>query len=578
MSSVNNKLVIIGIDGATFDIILPMVKNGELPTLGKLIENGVYGELNSTIPPMTPPAWSSFATGLNPGKHGIYDFTERVSGTYSIRFVNASMRNGKCMWTISSEHGKRVAVMAVPFTYPPEEVNGVMISGIDAPGVGAQGDTSMMYPRELYHEIEKEVGRYIVSSNPMNDIYKGEMESALNRILTAVERKGETAKYLLSKDDWDQFVMVFGETDLVGHHFWKYYDPDSPFYEESSDAVKFSVQTVYKKIDTKIGEMLDIAPEGASVMIVSDHGFGGNNDIVVHLNNVLEEMGLLKFNKSGLDYIVASVLDKVKKIGLRLTPPVIKKELIKKQRGGLVNKMESKIRFSMIDWSKTSAFSEETPYFPSIWVNLKGREPGGIVSEGEEYNRVVDEIIKKLKELKDPFNNCNMINAVYRRDEIYSGESAAKSPDIIIDWNTPGGYSYISRPSLYSKNGETVRKFTQEELRQDKFRNKSGNHRQHGIFIGSGGAFLNGDKIENAQIIDIAPTALYIQGVPIPETMDGTVLNDTITSEFKQNNKLNYSSHSPENDSNSDNNDETPYTEEESEIIQKRLQDLGYID
>lgn len=578
MSSVNNKLVIVGIDGATFDIILPMVKNGELPTLGRLIENGVYGELNSTIPPMTPPAWSSFATGLNPGKHGIYDFTERVQGTYSIRFVNASMRNGKCMWSLSSDYGKRVAVMAVPFTYPPEAVNGVMISGIDAPGVGAQGDTSMMYPGELYQELEKEVGRYIVSSNPMNDIYKGEMESALTRILTAVERKGETAKYLLSKDDWDQFVMVFGETDLVGHHFWKYYDPNSPFYEESTDKVKVSVQTVYKTIDKKIGEMLDIVPEGTSVMIVSDHGFGGNNDIVVHLNHVLEEMGLLKFNKFGFDYLVAKVLDKIKKIGLRLTPPVIKKELIKKQRGGLVNKMESKLRFSMIDWSRTYAYSEETPYFPSIWVNLKGREPGGIVSKGEEYNRVVDEIIEKLKGLKDPFNNCNMINEVYRRDEIYNGDCAEKSPDIIIDWNTPDGYSYISRPSLYSKDGKSVRKFSKEELKQDKFRNKSGNHRQFGIFIGSGGAFANADKIENAQIIDVAPTALYIQGVPIPESMDGTILNDSLTAEFKQNNEPKYSKDGPDIGTNDDVSSETPYTDEESEIIQKRLQDLGYID
>ena len=171
-----------------------------------------------------------------------------------------------------------------------------------------------------------------------------------------------------------------------------------------------------------------------------------------------------------------------------------------------------------------------------------------------------------------------MINAVYRRDEIYSGESVEKAPDIIIDWNNPGGYSYISRPSIYSKDGKSVRKFTKEELRQDKFRNKSGNHRQYGIFIGSGGAFVNGDIIENADIIDIAPTALFIQGVPIPESMDGKILNDSITDEFKKTNDPKYSSHGPDDDGKVEDSNETPYTEEESEIIQKRLQDLGYID
>ena len=577
MKSEKNKLLIVGIDGATFDIILPMIEKGELPTLGKLIQNGVYGELNSTIPPMTPPAWSSFATGLNPGKHGIYDFTERVQGTYSIRFVNASMRKGKCMWSISSDYGKRVAVMAVPFTYPPEKVNGVMISGIDAPGVGAQGDTSMMHPKELYSELQNEVGRYIVSSNPMNDIYKGDMDSALSRILAAVDRKGETAKYLLSKDDWDLFVMVFGETDLVGHHFWKYYDPDSPFYEKASEAVNKSVETVYSEIDKKIGEMLEKVPDDTSVMIVSDHGFGGNNDIVVHLNKILEEMGLLKFKKPGLDSMIISVLDKIKKLGLRLVPPVIKKELIKKQRGGLVNKMESKLRFSMIDWDNTYAYSEETPYFPSIWINLKGREPKGIVSEGEEYNNIVNQVIEKLKQVEDPYNNCKMIKSVYRREEVYIGESVTTSPDIVIDWNNPNGYSYISRSSLYSTNGKPVRKFTKEELKQDKFRNKSGNHRQFGIFIGSGGAFSNDDKIENAQIIDIAPTALYIQNVSIPEIMDGKILESAISTEFQNSNEPKYSSNDSDVDNNNGN-DETPYSEEENAIIQKRLQDLGYIE
>jgi len=567
------RLAIIGIDGATFDIILPMVEMGELPTISGLMKDGVYGELNSTIPPMTPPAWSSFATGLNPGKHGIFDFTERVAGQYSIRFVNASMRNGKGMWTIASEYGKRVAVMAVPFTYPPDKVNGVMISGIDAPGVGASGDPSIMYPSELYNDLVKHVGPYIIASNPMNDIYEGNMKGALDKILEAVERKGESAKFLLEKDDWDLFIMVFGETDLVGHHFWKYHDPNSPFYEETLPEVNNAVKEVYRRIDRKIGEMLALLPRDISLMIVSDHGFGGNNDIIIYLNKLLEEMGFLKFKSfSSSDYLLAYILDKIKKFGLKLTPPFIKKELIKKQRGGIVNKMESMLRFSLIHWSQTVAYSEETPYFPSVWINLKGREPGGIVSI-EEYDRIREEIRKKLVEYKDPFTGTPIINSAWNREEIYQGPYLEKAPDIVLDWNNPNGYSYINRPSLYSKSKGPIRRVTKKELKVDRFRNKSGNHRQFGIFIASGDVFKRGQSIKGANLIDIAPTALYIQGVPIPKVMDGKILTQIINDKFRARENHVYSEESKE-----DNEVTRPYTEEESEIIRKRLRDLGYME
>ena len=570
----DKRLAIIGMDGATFDIILPMLEKEELPTLSKLMKEGVYGELNSTLPPMTPPAWSSFATGLNPGKHGIYDFTERVLGTYSIRFVNASMRHGKSIWTIASEFGKRVAIMAVPFTYPPDKVNGVMISGIDAPGVGAKGDSTIMYPSGLYNELVKNVGPYIIASNPMKDIYEGNLKSALDKILEAIERKGDNAKYLIQMDNWDLFIMVFGETDLVGHHFWKYHDPNSPFYEKTLPEVNDAVKAVYRAIDKKLGEMLSLFPEDTSVMVVSDHGFGGNNDIVIHLNKVLEDMGFLKF-KSFLskEYLFASLIDKFKRTGLKLTPPRIKKELIKKQRGGIVNRMESWLRFSLIDWSQTVAYSEETPYFPSIWINLKGREPAGIISPGQEYDNIREIIRDKLINLRDPFRGDLMVKAVYKREEIYTGPYVEKAPDIVIDWNNPNGYSYMSRSSLYSKNDGSIRRFTKEEMRSDNFRNKSGSHRQYGIFIAHGDVFEKGKPIEAAQIIDIAPTALYIQGIPIPKTMDGKILTQVISPEFLANHKPVFSE-----DMSEDRDNAHPYTREESEIIRQRLKDLGYLE
>jgi predicted AlkP superfamily phosphohydrolase/phosphomutase len=409
----------------------------------------------------------------------------------------------------------------------------------------------------------------------MRDIHQGKMKSALYKILEAVERKGDHAKYLIQMENWDLFIMVFGETDLVGHHFWKYHDSNSPFYERSIPEVNDAVKAVYRTIDRKIGEMLNLFPSDTSVMIVSDHGFGGNNDVVIHLNNMLEDMGFLKFKSSfSIERIIVSLLYKAKRTGLRLTPSAIKKQLIKKQRTGIVNKMESWLRFSLLDWSQTTAYSEESPYFPSIWINLKGREPAGIVSPGVEYEEVREAIMNRLSVLRDPYTGSLMINAVYKRDEIYTGPYVEKAPDIIIDWDNPNGYSYImSGSSSNSKNRSSMRRLTNEEMKADKVANNSGNHRQYGIFIARGEVFKKDGLITGAEIIDIAPTALYIQGMPIPTVMDGKILTQAISPQFLANQKPIFSE-----DAEGDKEKTIPYTEEESEIIRKRLKDLGYLE
>lgn len=146
------QILLIGLDGATWDLILPWVAEGRLPNLGALLREGSWGTLLSTVPPATFPAWSSFLTGLNPGRHGIFDFTRRKFGTYEVEFVNSTYRRGRSLFRIASEAGKRVGVIGVPATYPPEKVNGFLISGFDAP-VATGIDPSFVYPRELFSEI-----------------------------------------------------------------------------------------------------------------------------------------------------------------------------------------------------------------------------------------------------------------------------------------------------------------------------------------------------------------------------------------------------------------------------------------
>src|SRR4029077_14033209 len=133
MAAPGAPLVVVGLDGATLDLIRPWVADGTLPHLSRLCDRGAGGRLRSTIPPATFPAWTSLVTGVNPGRHGILDFTERIPGTYRLRFVNGSYRRAPALWTRLTHAGRRVAVMTVPATYPPERVAGIMVSGFESP-------------------------------------------------------------------------------------------------------------------------------------------------------------------------------------------------------------------------------------------------------------------------------------------------------------------------------------------------------------------------------------------------------------------------------------------------------------
>ena len=217
------RLVIIGLDGGTFDLILPWIKAEKLPSIAKVINASSYGRLSSTHPPSTFPAWTTFMTGKNPGKHGIYDFTQHKKNAYGIQFINSTFRRGKTLWQILSECGKRVGVLGLPATYPPEPINGFIICGFDSP-VTTGIDSSFTYPKELYRELKKQLGPYTITDFQEIRIEEGWHEQALTKIVQTLDRKAAYAEYLLKKEPWDCFMVLFGESDTVSHHFWMFHD------------------------------------------------------------------------------------------------------------------------------------------------------------------------------------------------------------------------------------------------------------------------------------------------------------------------------------------------------------------
>jgi predicted AlkP superfamily phosphohydrolase/phosphomutase len=576
-----SRLLAIGLDGATFDLIKPWVQEGELPNIAKVLQQGAHGKLKSTVPPMSPPAWTSFMTGKNPGKHGIIDFTARKPYSYEIEFINARWRQAETIWKIMSDADKRVCVIAVPITYPPEKINGVMISGIDTPGAtGGIADPSAMHPADLHAEIFKAVGPYLISPN-LVAYADDQCDAMVEAALQTMARKVETALYLYRKEPWDCFMLVLGETDGIAHRLWKYHDPQSPLVGKRGlqRGHENPLLRLYQQVDYHVGRLLCLAPDDTTIFIFSDHGQGGNGAKAVYLNRWLEEYGLLQFIQdtdgvvglSLLQDVILTHLQWAKSLGLKFLPPNLKKKLLR--RTSIAKRVESWLRFSHIDWSQTKAYSEETPYFPSIWINVRGREPAGIVSPGKEYEAVRGHLIELLSHWEDPDTGHPVVKKVHKREELYDGPFVDRLPDLMIEWHLDNGYSYLFKKSQSAKG--PVPPISRVEGRE-KQRSKSGDHRDNGIFLASGAAVTPQMTVSDAEIIDLAPTMLYLLGLPIPSDMDGKVLTQILSNAYLHSHPLQYCQRFG-----SDGNlPELPhdYSSEEEEAIRARLQGLGYIE
>jgi predicted AlkP superfamily phosphohydrolase/phosphomutase len=268
------KIMIIGLDGVPLGIIRRWAEGGYLPTLHRLMEGGAVGNLRSTIPPTSGPSWSSFVTGMNPGKTGIYDFLYRREGTYHVPPVNASQRGGTTMWRYLSDAGHRVGVLNLPMSYPVEEINGFMVSGWMTPYAA----TDYIHPPELAAELEGVVGNYRIY--PTETFREGRRESFLKASYDLLEMRTKTAVHLAGTKPWDVFLTVFFDTDRLLHQLWHYLESDHPWREDGEDREPV-VRDYFQKVDESIARLLACADEETQVVVLSDHGMGRANNFIV---------------------------------------------------------------------------------------------------------------------------------------------------------------------------------------------------------------------------------------------------------------------------------------------------------
>jgi len=540
------RVLVIGLDGATFDVLLPLVKRGKMPNLKKLIENGVVGELMSVIPPNSCSAWSSFATGLNPGNHGIYEFVVRRDKSYDVYPVNASHRDGKDLWYILSERGMKVALINVPYTYPPRKINGIIITGLGTPS-GA----NFVYPPHLRETIEKVANGYEMEATAMYP--EGREKIVLGEIFKVTRKRMKVVRYIMNLDKWDFFMVVFTGTDRLQHALWHFLDKNHPCYNEKrARKIRRTIIAYYSEIDKYIGEIVK-KNKDAIIVIVSDHGFAPVYKWL-HLNTLLWKMGLLRLKRNMRTLLLrlGITLSTIYKIFFMIGLGRLKREIsVEKARRILVNFFVS---IYDIDWSKTKVYS--LPGVGQIYINLKGREPSGIVNPGEEYEKLVNYIIKRMKNLIDPETGKHVIDKVFRKEEIWYGRHLDKMPDIQL---LPKRY-YAIFPTFEFSSAHIFTKVYGIYARHD----------LNGILVMYGPNIKKGVKIERARIIDMAPTILYAMGLKVPVNIDGRILIEAFEESYVKDNPIEYevSKEYPK--------EEYTFTEEEEKLVKERLKALGY--
>jgi predicted AlkP superfamily phosphohydrolase/phosphomutase len=550
--SMGTKLLVIGYDGGTLDIIEPLVKKGLLPTFGTLIKNGAHGELQSGYPPVSAPAWASFMTGKNPGKHSVFNFTSKSYGTYIVKPAVSTTIDSVTLWELLSLEKKRVAVINVPITYPPKKINGIMVSGLGTP----DEESNYIYPDTFVNEFKSAVPEYKIDVGWAR--YGNEhLDKFISDVTNLTQKTYEAAKYCLAKEEWDVFIVVFIGPDRIQHRLWNAIKSGLDNTDKTAEDQNLTklIWDYFSHLDNLIGKLIDASGDNSNRIILSDHGFGPFlKDF--DLNNWLACEGFLSYSSEESNS-KGTLLNYTKRL---LRSLGFSKEWILDNFGKKVDLYKylekTNPMINRIDWTNTKAFCYSSHF---IYINLKGRERHGIVNPGLEYENLRDEIISKLNTLKDPETGRLVVKEVKRTEEVYNGHNVKLAPDLIITEYDEAGYIGAERLFKHERDDSIFMKTADYQ---------EGVHRINGFFMANGRDIKKGLRIEGSTIMDLLPTILFMSNVSIPNDLDGKVLSKIIDGNIgiPHYQHMEYQSGETYN-----------LTEEEKAKMIERLKSLGYL-
>jgi len=539
------KLLIIGIDGATYSIIDPLIAAGVLPNLATLRASGSSSKLLSTVHPMSPQAWTSFHTGVTPWKHGILEFFSLDIGrpltpnTWDdIRVVS--------MVELLDRAKVRTIWNNLLGAYPyPELRNGIIAGGRTAP------KGALIYPGGLHTALESLFPQGYEAHIDLASVVEGRKISEpalLSRLLVHTEHQARLTEYLMRTQPWDLCFVMFDATDIGQHVFWRYLDDRHPHYDSTApELLKNAIGKLFLEVDKSIGRLLQAAPKDTNVLVLSDHGFSPLY-ATVNVNGFLAQAGYIRPMQCLHPRKV------LRGVSARLQPKVWRSRLIYKKMN--------------VKWEKTSVYAHG--YMGNIFVNLKGREPEGCVCP-QDYEKILQGVIEDLHQWKNPMTGDPMIGAVYRSPcSINQHHRLSGIPDLVIEWFD---YRYAGiHPGSYNSDFENGSPCFSHNLP------RSADHSLEGVLICAGPQFEpSSSKVDSyrVSIFDVTPLIMRVMGLSLPDHFDGTIPKELMcaeTGEIKR---------KPKRSKNSDAslpNDQETYSSDEVSEIADRLRGLGYLE
>ncbi len=459
------KVFVFGIDGAMPEKIFEEWLE-ELPNIKKLMKQGCYAKLNSTIPPLSVTAWTSMTTGKRPAEHGIFEYLYRDNNLPGKMNLTSSFNvKEKRIWEILSEKNKKAITCFVPLTWPVKPFEGIIISG--PPALVEKG--KFAYPQEIENEVENiSDNNFQMDIRFFRDLTKKDISENIKKV---TKNHLEIMKYLIKNKDWDFFFGVITGSDRMNHSFWRYSDPEHRKYDPNSE-FKDTLKNFYKFLDKELGEIMNLLDEDTTIIVLSDHGFTRMHTRV-NLSDWLIKEGYL-----------------VLKQEIKISSP-------------------TKLEHDMIDWEKTKAFAIGA-YDGQIYLNLKGRDASGVV-EQKEYDKLINEIGEKIKKITGD-DGIVLDTKIFKKKDYFRGKCETTAPDIVIYFDN---LHYGCNPSLIGNN--TLWSPSTAIGSDD------ATHAEQGIFI-INTPFKKKGYVGEIDILDVAPIILNLLNVNVPKDFEGKII------------------------------------------------------
>ncbi|WP_336001803.1 alkaline phosphatase family protein [Halorientalis halophila] len=524
------ETIVLGLDGATWDVLDPLIEGGELPNIAAVRDEGYSGALESVYPPTSGPAWASMATGMNPGKTGVFYFLNRTDPD-SFEFESMSSRDfeGRSFWDVLGREGKSTGVFNFPMLHPPYEMEGYMVSGFGAP------KEEFTYPSDLAAELEVVAGEYEIKIPFSDPKYAGRPGELATTLLEHLDGREAVIDHLLTERRTDVFCGVVSVTDWMQHYYWKYADDRHVLHDPEGIDGESHYRELWRRVDDLVGTVHRIARErNATLLLISDHGFGPF-DGTFYVNDWLEAEGFrVPAKQSKLGRARDLLFPHVR----RIAEPVVERVPVLNDLATSVGRSMKPTPTETVDIDRSIACATDKGF-----IHMLSDDPA-------DRERVVDA-------LGGLFEDHDLEYEIFAPEDLYAGPAIDLAPDILY---TIEDFEYALQANR-SPTDEVL-------IERPPSPSRSGGHKRDGIFVVAGEGAASGSGAR-ASLLDIAPTILYSQNVPIPTGMDGDVIKDAFEPAYRDDREIEFREYGIVEPSGGRGGD--------ADAVREHLEDLGYV-